>query len=159
MKYTKEESAAFTGHRFVKYDKRQAVMQKIKDSVYRLHSKGTKNFICGMAMGFDLMAAEGVLAMKAVYSDIHLTAVVPFKGQDFAFTESEKRRYKDLLKRADEVIVLSEKYYKGCLLRRNDFMLEHSSTVIAYYDGGYKGGTFYTCRMAQKGGIPIINLY
>ena len=49
--------------------------------------------------------------------------------------------------------------FKGCLLRRNDFMLEHSCGVIAYYDGKPYGGTFYTCREARKRCMDIINLY
>ena len=61
--------------------------------------------------------------------------------------------------KADKVIVLSDTYYKGCLLRRNDFMLQHSNFVIAYYDGKQKGGTYYTCREARKRGMTVVNLF
>ena len=63
------------------------------------------------------------------------------------------------LVKADKVIVLSDTYYKGCLLRRNDFMLQHSNYVIAYYDGKQKGGTYYTCREARKRGMTVVNLF
>lgn len=53
----------------------------------------------------------------------------------------------------------SDTYYKGCLLRRNDFMLQHSNFVIAYYDGKQKGGTYYTCREARKRGMTVVNLF
>ena len=56
-------------------------------------------------------------------------------------------------------ICLSDTYYKGCLLRRNDFMLQHSNFVIAYYDGKQKGGTYYTCREARKRGMTVVNLF
>ena len=71
----------------------------------------------------------------------------------------ENGRYQNIISRADRVIVLSEHYFKGCLLRRNDFMLEHSCSLIACYDGKTYGGTFYTCREAGKRGMDIVNLY
>ena len=71
----------------------------------------------------------------------------------------EKDRYQNIISRADQVIVLSEHYFHGCLLRRNDFMLEHSCGVIAFYDGKSYGGTFYTSREAVRKGLDIVNLY
>ena len=71
----------------------------------------------------------------------------------------EKERYQKIISLADQVIILSEHYFKGCLLRRNDFMLEHSCSLIAFYDGKPYGGTFYTCREAVKKGMDILNLY
>lgn len=38
-------------------------------------------------------------------------------------------------------------------------MLEHSCSLIAFYDGKPYGGTFYTCREAVKKGMDILNLY
>ena len=60
----------------------------------------------------------------------------------------------DVYKRQDRVIVLSEYYFKGCLLRRNDFMLEHSCGVIAFYDGKPYGCLLYTSVAIH---IPSIN--
>ena len=55
--------------------------------------------------------------------------------------------------------MLSEHYYNGCLLRRNDYMLSHSNGVIAYYDGTPKGGTYYTIRKARQMKLPVLNLF
>ena len=74
-------------------------------------------------------------------------------------TWQNSKRYDHILAKADKVIVLSDTYYKGCLLRRNDFMLQHSNFVIAYYDGKQKGGTYYTCREARKRGMTVVNLF
>ena len=35
----------------------------------------------------------------------------------------------------------------------------HSSSLIAWYDGKPKGGTFYTYRKATANGLKVINLY
>ena len=100
--------------------------------------------------------------MTVVYrmlTDIRLIAVVPFRRQNCRWPSIEKERYQNIVSRADRIIVLSEYYFKGCLLRRNDFMLEYSCGVIAFYDGKLYGGTFYTCREAVKKGMDIVNLY
>ncbi len=54
---------------------------------------------------------------------------------------------------------MSERYYNGCLLRRNDYMVNRSSRLIAYFDGNPKGGTFYTIREAKRQGLDIVNLH
>lgn len=42
---------------------------------------------------------------------------------------------------------------------RDEFMVSHSSCLIAYYDGREKGGTFYTIRKAMSQNIPIVNVF
>lgn len=48
--------------------------------------------------------------------------------------QSEKR-YLKILEKVDDVVVLSEYYYNGCFLKRNDFMLNHVAALLAYFDG------------------------
>ena len=159
MDFNKLKSAAFTGHRFVPYAHRGIIKHRLNLGIRNAYRLGVRNFYCGMAVGFDMMAAECVLGLKAELEDITLIAVVPFRGQEARFGASDKLHYHQLLGKADKVVVLSEKYFKGCLLRRNDFMLENSSRLIAYYNGDEKGGTFYTCRRAEGRGLPIFNLF
>lgn len=116
-------------------------------------------FYCGMALGFDLMAAEVVLSLKEQFPDIRLIAVVPFSGQSDRWDSSEQERYYRILAKTDMVVVLSGNYFRGCLLRRNDYMLSHSCGVIAYYDGKPQGGTFYTVRKAERMKMEVVNIY
>ncbi len=81
-------------------------------------------------------------SLKEELLHVRLVAVVPFRGQSNRWSAIEQRRYRLLLAQADKVVVLSEHYYQGCLLRRNDYMLAHSCGVIAYFDGKPKGGTY-----------------
>lgn len=159
MEYIKEKSVAFTGHRYVPYMQKNEIREKIKNAIINEYKSGMINFYCGMAVGFDMMVAEVLLSLRSEMKNLKLIAVVPFKGQEARFNEYNKKRYNQILGVADDVIVLSDKYYNGCLLRRNDFMLDNSCKLIAYYNGEKKGGTFYTCREATSRGIPIINLY
>ena len=155
----KSKSLAFTGHRTIPIERQNEIRARLVEAVSVACKSGITCFFSGMAMGFDLMAAETVLSLKGRYPDIRLIAVVPFRRQSCRWPPIEKERYQKIISQADQVIILSEHYFKGCLLRRNDFMLEHSCGVIAYYDGKTYGGTFYTYREARKRCIDIINLY
>ena len=155
----KSKSLACTGHRTVPVERQYGRSARLVEAVSVACQSGITCFFSGMAMGFDLMAAETILSLKGKYPEIRLIAVVPFRRQSCRWPSMEKERYQNIISRADQVIVLSEHYFHGCLLRRNDFMLEHSCGVIAFYDGKPYGGTFYTCREARKRCMDIINLY
>ncbi len=152
-------SAAFTGHRFISFDRQKIVKGRLRAVITNLYHKGYRKFLCGMAIGFDTIAAEVVLELKEEYEDIRLVTVVPFRGQCERWSVANQMRYAGIISKANDVIVLSEYYYNGCLLKRNDYLVHQASIFVAYYDGSSKGGTFYTYRKAQSKGIGIINLY
>ena len=141
-------SCAFTGHRELEEDFNE---NNLKKSVEELIQKGVKIFYNGGALGFDLTSAEIVLKLKKKY-DVKLVICVPFYGQERRYSLQDKERYQKILKNADEVIILSDEYYKGCLLRRNDYMIERADCLIAYLKKDF-GGTAYTVKKfrAKKG--------
>ena len=153
-----KNTAAFTGHRCIRCNDRQRLRTELERTITTCYDSGIRHFLCGMALGFDMLAAETLLAVKAEYPDIRLTAVIPFRGQSFRFNFADKERYRSILGKADNVVCLSETYFDGCFLRRNDYMLNHASHIIAYYIGEPKGGTFYTFRRAKRMGLEIHNL-
>ena len=155
----KEISCAFTGHRIIPYDKRQTVWTKLKYAILESYHAGYRIFYCGMARGFDLMAAEALLRIRETYPEIQLIAAVPYRSQPSRFNEYDRKRYSAILAKADRVEMLSEEYYDGCLLRRNDYMLAHSKALIAYYDGMPSGGTCYTVNRARRTNLLITNIY
>lgn len=152
-------TAAFTGHRCIRYNDRPRLRTELERTITTCYDSGIRHFLCGMALGFDMLAAETLLAMRVEYPDIWLTAVIPFRGQPCKFNPADKGRYQSILGKTDNVVCLSETYFDGCFLRRNDYMLNHASHIIAYYNGEPKGGTFYTCRRAERMGLEITNLY
>ena len=158
-KFCRAATAAFTGHRFVDASLREHVRKRLTRAVLDAYGNGIRNFISGFAIGFDMMAAEVVVSLKQTYPDIILTAAVPFKEQAARFGFYDRKRYDRLLEVADEVIVLSERYYPRCFLDRDEFMVNNSSLLIGYYDGREKGGTFYTIRKAMAQNIPIVNVF
>lgn len=155
----KEKSITFTGHRIIPFIRQEEVRTQLTTVVALAYKSGITCFYCGMALGFDLMAAEVVLSLKDKFPDIRLIAVVPFSGQSDRWAFSEQERYHRILAKTDKVVVLSGNYFRGCLLRRNDYMLSHSCDVIAYYDGKPQGGTFYTVKKAGRMKMDVVNIY
>lgn len=158
-KCDKAVSVCFSGHRSVPFVRRRDLKQRLKSEIAKAYADGYRCFYCGMAMGFDLLAAEAALSLQSELKDLQVVAVVPFRGQAERWSIEAQAKYKAILRIVDDVTVLSEQYYNGCLFRRNDYMVSQSSRLIAYYDGSSKGGTFYTVRKAGQQGLDIVNLY
>ena len=140
------KTCAFTGHRNLGDD---FSVKELDKQIKEVIKRGVEIFYNGMAMGFDLLAAERVLSMKRKFPQIKLIACVPFYGQEKYFSETDKKRYAKILKKADEVVILSEKYYKGCLHQRNRYMAERGDILITYCKEE-SGGTAYTVKYFKK---------
>ena len=112
-----------------------------------------------MAWGFDLAAGEVVMELKQVYHDVELVAVVPYEGFYRLFHAEDAVRYKRVADAADEVVVVSENEGKVTYRLRNDYLVENSSIVVAWFNGVPRGGTAYTLRQARRKGVLIENLF
>jgi uncharacterized phage-like protein YoqJ len=119
---------------------------------------GYRTFISGMAPGFDLAAAEAVVALRDRARGVKLIAAIPFVAQASGYCAADRARYDALLAAADEVVVLADSYSHGCYYRRDEWMVERSARIVCWYDGT-KGGTRYTVRRALKSGLEIANIY
>lgn len=108
-----------------------------------------------MAIGFDSECMEALLALKDEGEDIKICAVVPCVDQSKNFSTEFKERYDYFLSRADYIVKDDRTYFKNCMLLRNNFLVDNSSLLLAYYDGRKKGGTYYTVNRAKKNGIDI----
>ena len=163
----KELTACFTGPRPEKlmnpWNEKNPEIQRIKQQLFQtitnlVTQNGYRLFLCGMARGIDLIAAEAVLSVKAMLSDVALGAVIPYWGQRLQ-PEPWGKRYHDILLKCNQVLVLHQAYVPGCLIERNHYMVDHSSHLIAVYNGNPKGGTAATIRYAEKQGGDKTILY
>lgn len=156
MKLDPATTAAFTGRRTY----RDEAACKIDLAVEQLYGEGIATFLCGMAMGFDMAAAESVIRMRSLLTsnNIRLIAIIPFRGQQTRFPAAERLRYEHILSESDEVIILSERYIPESYSRRNDFLVDNASVLVAWYDGIHSGGTHYTVTRARRLARRIINL-
>jgi uncharacterized phage-like protein YoqJ len=152
----RENRVCFSGHRT--YIGSVQENERLRESLREAYEAGFRGFISGMAEGFDLAAAELLIEMRSELPDIRLEAFVPFGGQADKFRPDEKLRYERVLGAADSRRLLSENYYPGCFLARNDRMVEASSALICYFDGR-RGGTRYTVKRALRSGLRVTNIY
>jgi len=145
---------AFSGHRFLDED---FSARKLRDMIDKSIFSGTEVFYCGMAVGFDLIAAECVLEKKRQGAKVRLVACIPCREQEKSYSCGDRERYAKILAECDEEIVLSEKYYKGCMLRRNAYMEERADFLISYCRQK-TGGTAYTVALFKKHNKPVWNV-
>ncbi len=122
-----------------------------------LIKNGCTRFLCGMARGFDLAAAESLLSLREKYPSLTVVACVPCPGQSDKFSSKDRERYLKVLERCDERIVLSDKYYAGCMHARDRFMVDNADTLVCFLRHK-KGGTYYTYKYAEKKGLKIISV-
>ena len=156
----------FTGYRPEKFgfDFEESNMQyrrfmaRLATAISVAIESGVTEFYTGMARGFDIIAAEHVALIKKFNKKIHLTAVVPFKGQEKNFPEEWKTRYYSLLESCDEVVTLNDKYEKWAFDQRNRYMVDRCRNVITYFDGKC-GGTQNTVNYALRHCRKVVNIY
>lgn len=135
------------------------VRKSLREEILKCIDSGVCCFICGMALGFDMMAAETVLELRRDDPVIKLVAAIPFRGQELKWSPSQNNRYRSILKDADEVIYVSNYFERGCEMKRNRFMLDNACRAIAYFNGEPHGGTYFTFRTAVERAYTVINLY
>ena len=159
----KEICCCFTGHRPMKLpwgmnesDPRcVAVKLEIAARLEGIYDLGYRHFICGMAIGCDMYFAEAVIALRENHPDVELEAAIPCGTQPDKWNEAQRRRYNRLIDSADIVTVLQYTYTNDCMMRRNQYMVDRSSLLLACYDGK-TGGTMKTILYAQRSGLKTV---
>lgn len=154
----------FTGHRpkYLQwgYDETKPEFKvfrdKLKITINELIARGARTFLTGMAEGFDMIAAELILELKAENNDIELIAVIPCEEQEKRWSISQQERYRNLLEKCDECKVLSKYYTRDCMLSRNKYLIENSDFCVACWNGR-PSGTGMTVRLAEKKGLIVIS--
>lgn len=160
MDNNKSKTIAFTGHRSNRIQiEGNELSELISAAIIHFYLKGYRVYLSGMAEGTDMIAAEAVLKMQAHYPDIELHCIIPYREQQDRMDAGNRSRYNAILSAANVEICLSEKYYDRCFLRRNDYLVDNSTQIIAYYDHVPKGGTHYTIKKAIQKAINVFNLF
>ncbi len=164
----RETTCCFTGHRPDKLpwgtqeqDPRCIRLKaQLNEALCRAYEDGMRHFICGMARGTDLYFAEAVLALRESRPGVTLEAARPCESQTDSWPEGDKLRYQNILDRCDYETLVQHHYTRGCMQRRNQYMVDRSALVLSVYNGQPKGGTAQTLlyAMRQKVRTEIIQL-
>ena len=149
----KSKIVAFTGHRTY----RGAANEQLRDIIVRLYERGARTFRVGMAEGFDLHAAEAVLALKAHHPDITLEAYIPWPEFSLHFDPKERVRYDEIMRYIAITHYISRYYSPDVFHRRNDMLVAGASVLVAWCQRK-RSGTGYTVCRAKRLGCEVINL-
>lgn len=165
------KTAAFTGHRPEKLPWGQdedtvsarAFREHLKDVLTELIGTGCVNFLSGAARGFDTIAAETVLELREEYPWVSLTVVLPCDDQAARWREADRARWERLVQHADHVLHMTDRYDKGCMFRRNRYLVDNSSLLIAACEDGALGdsvssGTAMTLAYAAEKSRTVIRI-
>ena len=110
-----------------------------------------------MAQGADLYFCQAVLDLRQRHPEVTLEAAIPFAGQADHWSAADQRRRMTLLDQCDLETVVQHTYTPGCMNRRNRYMVDHASLLIAVHDG-LPGGTRRTIEYALRRGIGIVDI-
>ncbi len=152
------KSVCFTGHRSIPVN--QELICRLQTQLKTMIAEGYTEFYAGGAIGWDMLCEQAVLSFRKNDSSIHLHLVLPCssKEQVAKWTDTQKAEYFAILKAADSVEMLSEKYWNGCMKKRNAKLIEYADACVCYYNTNrIRSGTGQTVRMAEKKGIFIYN--
>ncbi len=134
----------------------KAVKRRLFCEILRMTREGVSIIISGMARGVDMWAAETVLQIRDSLPDrnVQLWAAIPYDRQATSWKTADQERYARILERADRIEYISHAYHSGCFHKRNRWMVEHATHLLAVYDGK-PGGTQYTVNYARDRGLNM----
>ena len=161
----RDHTCCFTGHRPEKLpwgtdesDPRCVDLKaRITAALEKAYDKGMRHLICGMALGADHYFCEAALALRGRRAGVTVEAAIPCEEQAARWREEERNRYFELVRSCDYETMVQHHYDRGCMLRRNRYMVDRSVMLIAAYDG-LLGGSMYTLSYAMKKDLEIVIL-
>lgn len=161
-----DRTCCFTGHRPHRlpwkedeWDERcQNFIRELDRQVALAYRRGYRHFISGMARGSDLLFSEAVLRLKEQHDDVVLEAAIPYAGQAERWKAAQQERYRRILAQCDLETYVQQDYTPDCMMRRNYYMVERSSLLIALFDGQPSGGTCKTLLYAIRGALDVVQL-
>lgn len=157
-------ACTFTGHRNMTKQDRISATPLLKNCLIDIISNhNTRDFYIGGARGFDCIAAKVLIELrKERFGDkkLRLILVRPHRNQDVRWHDGDIQFYRSLLNDFDDVVTVGDDYSDGCMKERNQYMIDRSQILISYVDRSrMHSGSLQTLNMAQKKGIPIINIF
>jgi uncharacterized phage-like protein YoqJ len=144
---------AGTGHR--PEDSEGETIVRTKARVKLQYTDGVSAFICGMASGFDLWAAD-----EARLLGLEVIAAKPWAGHSPRV--EDKDLYERILAHASRIVdVNASETYPGAWVyqKRNEWMVDNADVVMSYWSGKEVGGTWNCVKYARKVKKPMTNIY
>ncbi len=154
----KKQNCCFTGHRDINENDIELVINSLEETLeFLIGNLKVSNFFAGGALGFDTIAALLILKLKEKHPHITLNLILPCRDQFRSWNLDDVKIYQSILKKADTVQFISEKYTMGCMQKRNRALVDNSAYCISYLKKE-SGGTYFTVNYAKKKDLFLINI-
>lgn len=143
---------AVTGHRPEECEDEEIVRARLREA---LSEAQPARVIVGMAAGVDLWAGDEALSLG-----LTVWAAKPWAGH--RPRKGDEELYARVLDGASEVVnVTPSEEYPGawCYHKRNEWMVDHATHILTYWNGRQRGGTFACLKYTKKVGKPIRNVH
>ena len=134
-------------------------METLSQIIEELIQSGYNHFITGMAEGADLDFAHLVLQHRKNHPHIRLEAALPYPIRAAKHIRITSQERSSILEQCDSVQEVSPAYHRGCMQKRNMFMVDKADLVLAIWNGTEKGGTWNTIRYARQKNKSIRYIY
>lgn len=158
MDWKREQACCFTGHRKIPPSHRLWLQCRLQEAIASLADRGVDTFLAGGALGFDTLAAQEVLRLRAAeFPQLRLVLVLPCLGQEAYWKAEDAALYQDLLRQADEAIYTADTYSRWCMFQRDRYLVDHSAYCVCYLLQE-RTGTSYTAQYAREQGLEVRNL-
>lgn len=152
------EGCSFSGHRVITSSAVAPLKDLLRRAIGYAYEQGCRSFYCGGAVGFDTLAAKEIILFRVKHPDVRLILLLPCADQSEGWNSMQRAAYDYILTEADEAVILSDSYARGCMQKRNRALVDRADMLICYV-GREGSGSSQTMHLAEKKGIPVYNLY
>ena len=155
-----QQTCCLTGHRVIPLGEEKKIMVHARNILLRLiREKNVRYFGVGGAVGFDMMAAEYLLDLKAHKEhQLKIISVLPYPAwrETEDWTDELRRREENILRACDKVVYVRPEFETGVFLLRDRKLVDGSAWCVSYCNRP-RTGTAYTVKYALDRGVKVFN--
>lgn len=158
------QTLCFTGHRPEKLPKGEelaALTRTLHYYIDRAVNLGFTHFFTGLADGVDYLAAAYLFRLREQRPDLKVIGAQPCREYRELFRDMHynMEHLEYMLQNADSIHVLpNSRDNRTAFLKRNCYMVEHSSGIIAVCADG-RSGSMHTFNYAKKEGLAYCRIF
>ncbi len=155
-----QQTCCLTGHRVIPPGEEKKIMVRAQNILQRLiRDHNVRYFGVGGAVGFDMLAAEYLIHLKAHREhQIKIISVLPYPDwrETEDWTDVLRRREDRILRACDKVVYVRPQYEKNVFLLRDRKLVDGSAWCVSYCNRPHTG-TAYTVKYALNHGVKVFN--
>ena len=155
-----EQTCCLTGHRIIPPGEEQKILTRTRNIILKLiRENNVRYFGVGGAVGFDMLAAEYLLWLRAHREQqLKIISVLPYPAwrETEDWTDALRLREDRILRGSDKVVYVRPEYEKNVFLLRDRKLVDGSAYCISYCNRP-RTGTAYTVKYARSRGVRVFN--